>query len=185
MYRVLSWPWPPVLIVHLVSSLVLSLVILGYARASMGRPVASWAAETRMAGLALVVLVVSALLCATYIKDEIVSTAGVFYALAAYVAIRRLFDVSTAGGVRGAIAGACIVIASLLWGFRTVGTHYELRRTAFVTRNDWVLDATAPSGDRVSADDRARFSRLRGDALRHRVTSPAFLPQWGERYWIE
>ena len=184
-YRVLSWPWPPVLIVHLVSSLALSLVILGYARASMGRAVSSWAPETRVAGLALVVLVVSALLCATYIKDEIVSTAGVFYALAAYVAIRRLFDVATAGGVQGAIAAACIVIASLLWGFRTVGTHYELRRTAFVTRNDWVLDASSPSGADVSADDRTRFSKLRADALRHRVTSPAFLPQWGERYWIE
>ena len=57
----------------------------------LGRPVSSWAPETRMVGLCGV-LAVSALLCATYIKDEIVSTAGVFYALAAYVAIRWLFD---------------------------------------------------------------------------------------------
>jgi hypothetical protein len=109
----------------------------------------------------------------------------VFYALAAYVAIRRLFDVATAGGARGAIAAACILFASLLWGFRTVGTHYELRRTAFVTRNDWVLDISPPSGADVSVDDRARFTKLRADALRHRVTSPVFLPQWGERYWLE
>ena len=184
-YRVLSWPWPPVVIVHLVSSLALSLAMLGYARGSLRRPVSSWTAETRLTALAAVVLAVSALLCATYIKDEIVSTAGVFYALAAYAAIRWLFDVAIEGGARGAVAAAGIVLAASLWGFRTAGTHYELRRTAFVTRNDWVVDATPPSGDDVSADDRARFSKLRADALQHRVTSPGFLPQWGERYWIE
>ncbi len=184
-YRVLSWPWPPVVIVHLVSSLALSVAMVGYARVSLRRPVSSWTAETRLTALAAVVLAVSALLCATYIKDEIVSTAGVFYALAAYATIRWLFDVAIEGGARGAVAAAGIVLAASLWGFRTVGTHYELRRTAFVTRNDWAIDATPPSGDDVSADDRARFSKLRADALQHRVTSPGFLPQWGERYWIE
>ena len=184
-YRVLSWPWPPVVIVHLVSSLALSVAMVGYARVSLRRPVSSWTTETRLTALAAVVLAVSALLCATYIKDEIVSTAGVFYALAAYATIRWLFDVAIEGGVRGAVAAAGIVLAASLWGFRTVGTHYELRRTAFVTRNDWAIDATPPSGDDVSADDRARFSKLRADALQHRVTSPGFLPQWGERYWIE
>jgi hypothetical protein len=184
-YRVLSWPWAPVVIVHLVSSLALSAAILGSARVSMRRPVSSWTAETRLTALAAVVLAVSALLCATYIKDEIISTAGVFYALAAYAAIRRLFDLAIDGGARGALAAVSIVLAASLWGFRTAGTHYELGRTAFVTRNDWVLEATPLSGDDVSAGDRGRFSTLRADALRHRVTSPSFLPQWGERYWIE
>ena len=138
-----------------------------------------------MLALSAAVVAVSGLLCATYIKDEIVSTAGVFYALAAYVAMHRLFAVSGEGRLRTVMVGACILVVAPLWGFRTAGTHYELRRAAFVTRNDWVLDASEPSGGETSPADRGRFSRLRGEALRHRVTSPSFLPEWGERYWVE
>jgi len=177
--------WPPVLTIHLASSLILSLVILAHARAVMRRPWSSWTEETRMLALSAAVVAVSGLLCATYIKDEIVSTAGVFYALAAYVAMHRLFAVSGEGRLRTVMVGACILVVAPLWGFRTAGTHYELRRAAFVTRNDWVLDASEPSGGETSPADRGRFSRLRGEALRHRVTSPSFLPEWGERYWVE
>ena len=105
--------------------------------------------------------------------------------LAAYVAMHWLFAVTGEGRLRAAMVAACVLIAAPLWGFRTVGTHYELRRAAFVTRNDWVLDASEPSGGETSPADRGRFSRLRGEALRHRVTSPSFLPEWGERYWVE
>lgn len=185
-YRVLfsfeAGTWPPVLTIQLASSLVLSVVILAHARAVMRRPWSSWSEENRMLALASAVLAVSALLCATYIKEEIVSTAGVFYALAAYLAIRWLFALNAESRRRGAMV-ACILVAAPLWGFRTVGTHYELRRVAFVTRNDWVLDASAPSGEGTSPADRERFSQLRAEALRHRVTSPSFLPRWGERYW--
>lgn len=185
-YRVLSsldaGTWPPVLTIQLASSLILSLIILIHARAVMRQPWSSWAEETRVLTLAAVVVVVSAFLCATYIKEEIVSTAGVFYALAGYLAMRWPFALTAESRLRGAMV-ACLLVAAPLWGFRTVGTHYELRRVAFVTRNDWVLDASAPSGEGTLPADRERFSELRGEALRHRVTSPSFLPRWGERYW--
>jgi hypothetical protein len=171
------------LTIHLVSSLILSLVVLIHARTVVRRPWSSWPLGTRELALSAAVLAASALLCASYVKDEIVSTAGVFYALAVYLALQRLFAASGEGRWRGAMLAACIVVAAPLWAFRAVGTHYELRRTAFVTRNDWVLDATEPSGAGTSPADRARFSALRGEALLHRVTSPSFLPRWGDRYW--
>jgi hypothetical protein len=83
------------------------------------------------------------------------------------------------------MAAACILIAAQLWAFRTVGMHFELRRAAFVTRNDWALDAFQSSSDETSATDRQRFSQLRFEALQRRVTSPSFLPSWGEKYWVE
>ena len=188
-YRVLSSldaeTWPPVITIHLASSVILSLVILAHARAVVRRPWSSWTEERQVLALAAAVLAVSALLCATYIKDEIVSTAGVFYALAAYAAIRWLLAGAGQGRLRAAMAAACILVVAHLWAFRTVGTHYELRRAAFVTRNDWALDAFESSSDETSATDRKRFSQLRFEALQHRVTSPSFLPSWGERYWVE
>ena len=188
-YRLLSsldaGTWAPVLAIQLASSLIVSMVILIHARAVMRRPWSSWTEETRMFALAAAVVAVSALLCATYIKEEILSTAGVFYAVAAYLAMHRLFALAGESRLRAAMIAACILIAAPLWGFRTVGTHYELRRTAFVTRNDWVLDAIEPSGEGTSPADRGRFSKLRSEAVRHRATSPSFLPRWGERYWGE
>ena len=179
-YRVLegiqTGNWPPVVAIHLISSLVLSMVIAAYARTAWRRP------ETRQLWIALAILVVSALLCATYVKDDIVSTAGVFNAVAAYVALCLLFDGGSERGLRPAIALVGILSVAPLWAFRSVGTHFDLRQTAFVTRNDWVTDRPSWIGD--SQERYQRFTALRAEAIRHRVTSPSFLPRW-ERYWVE
>ncbi|MEQ1575656.1 MAG: hypothetical protein ABL993_15560, partial [Vicinamibacterales bacterium] len=136
----------------------------------------------------VVVIAVSAGLCLTYIKDEIVSTAGTFYALAAFAPIRAMLGRATGGPTRLALLiAAYFLVAAPLWAFRTVGTHFELRRTAYYSRNDWA--GLLPPGRRESWPSDpialAITSRLKSEALQRRTISPRFLPRWGDRYWVE
>jgi hypothetical protein len=76
------------------------------------------------------------------------------------------------------------LIAGPLWAFRTLGVHYDLRHTAFVTRNDWAREAVRSELSR-SAAQHSLQQQLRTEVLRRPVTNGALLPQWGARYWVE
>ena len=72
----------------------------------------------------------------SYAKDEIISTAGVFYALTAFLAIRALL----ARRPPLWLAPALIVLAltvSAAWAMRSVGLHLKLRHGAFEARSEW------------------------------------------------
>ncbi|MEQ1757990.1 MAG: hypothetical protein ABL986_06695 [Vicinamibacterales bacterium] len=179
----------PVVTINLVSSLGMTVVLIICCWSAMRRPFHQWSLETKTLATGIVVITVSAVLCAAYIKDDIISTAGVLYAVMAYLAVQwALGRLETGMRDTSVVALAlCLALVAPLWGFRAVGTHYELRRVAFTTRNDWALKSVnvLAGGDSASRDDVARTGRLRGEALRQRVTSPTFLPDWGERYWVE
>src|SRR5262249_44067231 len=89
--------------------------------------------------LTAAVIFASALLTANYIKDEILSTAGVFYALATYTAARGAFALAPRlrPNVARIAAGALIALA-VLWSLRVSDLACEVRYRAFVKRNDWV-----------------------------------------------
>src|SRR5207253_2762430 len=95
----------------------------------------------RVVIIAVIVIAVSAGLCLSYIKDEIISTAGAFYALAAFAPVRAMLGLGDptrpTSPTRLALAALFLLVAAPLWAFRTVGTHFELRRTAYYSRNDW------------------------------------------------
>ncbi len=178
----------PVVAINITSSVVTTALILWYAFASLRRPRESWSTDQRLLIVAGVMLAGGAGLCLTYMKDEILSVSGAFYALAAFVAMRGLLDRTARSTLPVLIALAVVFTAtSSLWAFRAVGVHFELRRVAFITRNDWTRE--------LPADDRSRWpsepaevalrQRLKGEALDVRVASPYFLPRWGERYWVE
>lgn len=179
----------PVVVINIAASLVVTLLILARAIAAVRTRGADPNGERKVLAVGAIVIAASAALCATYIKDDIISTAGVFYAVMAFYAVRWAIDTAAdhSSWPRAAVVCACLLAASSLWAFRAVGTHFELRKVAFITRNDWAIqDGTRLSGgDRAPAEDRVRAMRLRSDALRQAVTSPAFLPKWGDRYWIE
>lgn len=179
----------PVIIINIVSSLLTTAGIAWCCAAGLRRLPRRWDDETRTLAVSATVIIVSAGLCVTYIKDDILSTAGVFYAVMAlitarWLAERKLAEVSVATAVAGT---ALILIASCAWAFRAVGTHYELTRTAFTTRNDWVLKSTRDlaGGDRATTADVGLTQKIRAESLRQPVASPSFLPEWSERYWIE
>lgn len=130
-------------------------------------------------------LVGNVVLSYAYTKDEIVSVAGAFYAIAAYVAARRLIELSV---VRHALVGwvLCIALAvsSTMWAIRSAGLHYALLSAAFKQRNDWVF---VPPQQIDDAQARELIQILRKDAL-YRSRPGAglrLMPRWSERWFDE
>ena len=180
--------WSPVVPIHITSSVLLSLLILGYGWRRLDWRLSQWQHDQRVLALGALVIAVSAGLCITYIKDDIISTAGVFYALLAYLAVRWLLDTAGASPHRSlaALAAIWLLVSAPLWSFRVLGTHYQLSRTAFTTRNDWALDTRALTAASSAGPEDARLvNRIRHEALRRPLINPAFLPRWAEEYWIE
>jgi hypothetical protein len=129
------------------------------------------------------VIAANCVLTYSYLKDEILVAAGVFYAIMAYVAVRRLIRAGSAGQAAAAVAlGAVLLIASSGWVVRTAGLHYGLRTAAFKTRNDWV---SVPERWMATPEWRAVSERLRADALDRRVVAPRFEPRWETRWFEE
>ena len=179
----------PVLIVNVLSSLLVTAVIVWCVISRRRVSPRDWSEEDRMAVVALTVIVVNALMTASYIKDEILSVAGVFYALAAYVGIRAMLQRITDTPPRLPtilILAVLMATTATLWAFRAAGAHFQLRQAAFNSRNEWA-DILPPSRPVTSEDEPgSRLTRrLKDEALMHRGVSPSDLPVWGERYWVE
>lgn len=127
------------------------------------------------------VVAASAAMSFAYAKTDIMSTAGVFYALATYHAARHLFNraPSWAFATRQVIVVA-MVLTSGGWAVRAMGLQYHLERFAFLTRNDWVHD------DRFSLEAHtttAIESSLRRQALRGARTNPYLMSPAAEDLW--
>ena len=142
----------------------------------------------RMFVAACAVIVINAMLNAAYMKDEIMSVGGVFYAIAAFVSMRALIESIPRRAVNASLALAVLLAAnSALWTFRAVGVHYQLRYDAFKTRNDWVEVLRPDKRDDWPRDpeELAITQRIRTEAINRRVASPSFMPRWADRYWVE
>jgi hypothetical protein len=179
----------PVLFINVISSLLITLAIGWYVVSRRRTPPREWSDEDRSVAVAIAVIAVNALMTTSYIKDEILTVAGVFYAIAAYVAIRAVL-LRVSDGPRQlpamVLLAVLIAITGTLWTFRAAGVHYQLREAAFNARNEWV-ELLPPSRPPASEDD-ARVTltqRLKEEALMHRGASTSDLPAWGERYWVE
>jgi hypothetical protein len=126
--------------------------------------------------VALAVLVANAAISYAYTKDEIMSPAGVFYALAAFVAIREVVRRARPRTRLMNIAyGAALVVAASGWAVRTAGLHYQMHAMGFSVRNEWVyVDDWLARQQATPATDAGRHivETLRNDALGHAVVNP-------------
>ena len=177
----------PVLTINLVSSLATTGLIVWYGIRRRRVPRAAWTDADRLYATALMVMAVNAALTLPYIKDEIISDAGLFYAVAAFIAVRELLDTLPLRSMLAVVPLAlALTVVTGLWTFRAAGLHYLLRYDAFKTRNEWV-DVLKPDRSNWPSNPRALdlTRRLRDEAILGRVTSPTFLPRWGDRYWVE
>jgi len=125
---------------------------------------------------------------AAYIKDEIISVGGLFYAVATFIAVRALLETIPR---RRAAASALIALFLMadagLWAFRAAGVHYVLRYDAFKTRNDWVELLRPDKREDWPTDQQelAITRRIRDEVILRKVASPSFMPRWADRYWVE
>ena len=124
-----------------------------------------------------------------YVKDEIMSTAGVFYALAVFAAARAAL-VRFGDSPRRALATAALAIvlgtASTAWAIRATGLHYHMYYAAYYLRNEWATVDLWLREQRVDPGTdkgRALVESLRGAAIRMPALNPYFLPRWAERWF--
>lgn len=173
----------------LVTSLLTTAVIVWTAVLHLARR-RPFGDTTRFIVIFVVVLLGNAAMSFAYTKDEIMSVAGVFYALAAFGAIR---EVILAGmHMRLAAAAGCALLLSALavgWSVRATGVHYVLRAQAIKHQIDWVeLPGRWHRDNRWPTDpaDERLIQQLHADAVRMRLPNTrAGGPDWPNRLWIE
>lgn len=185
-------PWdpaaPPLFFLNDIGTSLVATVIVGWylarRRAPDGRR--RWRDPAPMAFLA--VLAGSALLSYAYAKSEIMSAAGVFYALVVYVAVRELIEVllSQVGfGFSRIVIVLCVCFVSGAWAWRAMGLQYRLQRGAFEARSEWVLRMPPYSSPPVPAAEARLTPKLRDEALHRGRTNPYLLWPPYARLWGE
>jgi hypothetical protein len=141
------------------------------------------------------VLVGSAILSYAYAKSEIMSAAGVFYALVVYLAVRELTEVLVrlkpdptnrmGSAFKRTIAIVLVLLVSTAWAWRAVGLQYRLQRGAFEARSEWVLRMPPFSPPPVQPSDARLTPRLLDEALHRGRTNPFLLWPPYARLWGE
>ena len=130
----------------------------------------------------------NAAICYAYTKDEIMSTAGVFYALAVFAAARAAivrFAQIPRGALVSAAFAALLLVSSASWAIRATGLHYHLYYSAYYLRNEWVdVDQwLREQRVEVKTPEAARLvENLRVAAVDMPMLHPFFLPRWAERW---
>jgi hypothetical protein len=150
----------------------------------------------------LAVLAGSAVLSYAYAKSEIMSAAGVFYALVVYLAVRELADVLVrlkpdptnsvgsshsvgSSAFRRTIVVALALLVSSAWGFRAMGLQYRLQLGAFEARSEWILRMPPYANPPVPAGEARLVPRLLDEALHRGRTNPFLLWPRYARLWGE
>jgi hypothetical protein len=133
--------------------------------------------DDRLVLLFAMVLTANAVISYPYTKDVIMSPAGAFLALAAYVAVRHAV---MTGPSRPALVAPVVAVAlgatlSATWAVRVSTAYITLRGTAFDARNEWahvdewLEDRGVPREGRPAA----LAQQLRDDAIMRRPPPPS------------
>jgi hypothetical protein len=170
---------PPRQLITVATSVITTVLMIKAARSlTRGRPLA---VDARYYLLFAAILAANAVVSFAYAKEEIISVAGSFYALAAYAAVRGLI---ASARPPSTLVAAMLVVAASGWAFRSLGVHHVLRSQAFNHRNDWATVAHFlrqreqwPS----DAEGQRLVLRLQADALATPVPNPWLTGRWADR----
>jgi hypothetical protein len=125
-----------------------------------------------------------------YLKEVVMSPAGMFYAIALFIAVRdllhRLREQSSAAALWVAIP---LFVLSTGWSLRTVTLVQTLRTSAFVNRNDWAAaeereDDVRPQWRQRHPDAERLVRQLRDEVVNMPVPQPYTTPRW-TRAWVD
>lgn len=185
----------PRVVVPLVTSAATTALIVWVAAAALRRRETS--DGQRLIAVGAAVIVANAVLSFAYTKNEVMSTAGVFYALAACGGMRGALAWAPAGPSTklGAGRAGAIVVPTLLcclacgWAIRAAGLHYVLRSQAIKHQVDWVeLPGRWQRSGQWPRDERQRdlVLRLRHEAVQLTIPNTRIdQPEWPARLWAE
>jgi len=125
-----------------------------------------------------------------YLKEVVMSPAGMFYATALFIAVRdllrRLREQPSAAARWVAIP---LFVLSTGWSVRAVTLAQTLRTSAFVNRNDWASaeereDQVRPQWRQRHRDAERLVRQLRDDVVHMPVPQPYATPRW-TRAWVD
>ena len=174
----------PVYVVEVGSSVVTTALIVWYVagRGSSGRR--RWREPLAMAFV--MVLGASAALSYAYAKNEILSSAGIFYAVVAYAALREMLT-RVAPSWRAVPLALLVLALSTAWATRAAGLHLRLRHGAFDARSDWAFVLYPSNRSKWPTDPHTLrvVTRMREESILQRTVAPALLPAWTELWWGE
>jgi hypothetical protein len=173
----------PVFVVEMGSSALTTALIAWYAFRRDEAGSRGWRDPVVVTCVAL--LGANAVVSWAYAKNEIIGTAGVFYALAAYAAARAWLQRPPRWPAGVAIA--MLALVSTAWAVRDAGLHFKLRHTAFVSRSEWATELRPSERKDWPADPRRLevVSRLKVEAIATQGPPPAQMPDWAEAWWGE
>ena len=164
---------PPRMWINVAASTLTTLLMLG----------AFLRSRDRQPLVFLAVLLASAVASFAYAKDEIMSVAGVFYAISAYWAVRILIMRPLRAPAAVALA-VVLVAAGAGWSIRAIGVNHVLRAQAFAVHNDWAVvpEAMERRGTwPADASTRSLVVGLRDESLARPIVNPWFVPRWADR----
>jgi hypothetical protein len=168
------------------SSLAMTMV-MAWAAFTWWRRGSTLGRSGRLAIVAAAIIAANAAVSFSYSKDDIIAVAGVFYAIAAFTAIRAALEYAQAGSVaRGLLVSAALLLLASTWAIRSSGVHHVMNEHAFRSRNDW---AETPlrwqrEGRWPKEPNRlALIERLRNDALDAEIPNPQIVPEWRSQWY--
>jgi hypothetical protein len=128
--------FPRVVVPVVTSAVTTALIVWATARRAVNRHALDDTA--RFIIVAVAVIGANATLSFSYTKNDILSLAGAFYALAAYGAIRDgLLDAPDMQRAARVAVAVMLCLLSIGWTIRSAGAHYLLRAQAFRHQADW------------------------------------------------
>ena len=177
----------PRVVIPVVTSLVTT-GLIAVAAASRLRRGREWDDTSRLLFVFAAVLGANAVVSFPYTKDEVMSIAGTFYAIAAFAAMRELLGRMPQMRPAVAIAMGIVVVALTAgWTVRAAGMHYLLRMHAFRQQNDWVGVPFSSEANLWWPDDvaaRQVVLRLHAEAVGLQVPNTRIgVPGWVDRLW--
>jgi hypothetical protein len=163
----------PSMIVNVIASTCATLIVGAFAwqrrHAWLAR---RFERDDQLVVLFFMVLITNAVISYPYTKDTIMSPAGVFFAVAAFVASRDVLLRWSAGGrAKHALAVVSCAVLAGTWAIRSVGIHLNLRQAAFDVRNEWSFVEDRLE-QRIDPLDRDLLQHLRSDAIYGRPVPP-------------
>ncbi len=189
--RVINGGIDPMVATSIVSALVATGLLVRFVIARRRE----WAARHFDHGDQLVIVCVAvalgnAAMCFSYVKDEVMSTAGVFYALAVFSAMRHAlatWDHTNRRAAAGTALAIVLFAGSAAWTIRTTGSQYQMLRIGTVDRYEWahVDEWLAGQNQTPTTPQGARLvQQLRDEAMHTRPLSLLFVPRWAVKWFI-
>jgi hypothetical protein len=174
-------------VVQILSSVLMTSVIVWWGvRRVRADLAAGWSDESRTFVALIVALAACGVLSFNYSRDRLGGMALVFYAVAAYYALRSLGEkMSGAVGPRAVVIGATLFILAVTWQLRAVGTVEYARRTAWRNQMEWMADLPKRRAEFV---DRPVYTNIMESMVAQGTApgapEPTRYPEWLSRVFL-